>query len=129
MEEVMLKKRVWAVIGANQDRNRYGNIIYRKLRKEGFEVYAVNSLYESVEGDKCYKDLESLPKLPDVINMVVPPKRALGVVKEAAKLGIGNIWFQPGTHDDEVIKMAESLGLALVKSCVLVAIDGHKNNV
>jgi hypothetical protein len=121
LEEVMLEKKVWAVIGANQDREKYGNMIYRKLKAKGYEVYAVNPMYETVEGDMCYKDLSSLPKLPEVLDMVVSPKRGKPVLKEAAQLGIRYIWLQPGTYDDELMKLIEELGLEAVQACVLVA--------
>jgi predicted CoA-binding protein len=121
LEELMLGKKVWAVVGANQNPEKYGNMIYKKLKLRGYEAYAVNPLYDTVEGDPCYKDLASLPKLPDVIDMVVTPKRAKPVLEEAAKLGIKYIWFQPGTYDDEVMELAMKLGLEAVQACVLVA--------
>ncbi|HQA58154.1 MAG TPA: CoA-binding protein [Acetivibrio sp.] len=120
LEELMLEKKVWAVVGANQNPEKYGNIIYKKLKSNGYEVYAVNPLYDTIEGDPCYKDLSSLPRVPDVINMVVSPKRAKPVIEEAAKLGIKYIWFQPGTHDSEVLELARNLGLETVQACVLV---------
>jgi len=121
LEELMLEKKVWAVVGANQNMEKYGNMIYKKLKARGYEVYAVNPLYDTVEGDQCYKDLTSLPKLPEVIDMVVTPKRAKPVIEEAAKLGVKYIWFQPGTYDDEVLELAKNLGLEAVQACALVA--------
>ncbi len=121
LEEEMLEKKVWAVVGANQDRDKYGNMIYRKLKTRGYEVYAVNPMYETIEGDKCYKDLSSLPKIPEVIDMVVSPKRGKPVLEEAARLGIRYIWLQPGTYDDELLKKIDELGLEAVQACVLVA--------
>lgn len=121
LEEIMLEKKIWAVVGANQDPEKYGNMIYRKLKKRGYEVYAVNPMYNSIEGDVCYKDLSTLPVLPEVIDMVVSPKRGKIFIEEAAKLGIKYIWLQPGTHDDELIKQIEELGLQSVQACVLVA--------
>ena len=121
LEEEMLEKKVWAVVGANQDGEKYGNMIYRKLKMRGYEVYAVNPMYEIIEGDKCYKDLSSLPKIPEVIDMVVSPKRGKPVLEEAAQLGIRYIWLQPGTYDDELLKQIDELGLESVQACVLVA--------
>jgi predicted CoA-binding protein len=121
LEEVMLGKKIWAVVGANQNPEKYGNMIYKNLKARGYEVYAVNPLYDEVEGDRCYKDLASLPKLPDVVNVVVSPKRAMPVIEEAAKLGVKYVWFQPGTYDDEVTELARKLGLEAVQACVLAA--------
>jgi predicted CoA-binding protein len=121
LEELMLEKKVWAVVGANQNPEKYGNIIYKNLKSKGYKVYAVNPLYDTVEDDPCHKDLSSLPQVPDVINMVVSPKRAKFVIEEAAKLGIKYIWFQPGTHDSEVLELAKNLGLETIQACVLIA--------
>jgi predicted CoA-binding protein len=121
LEEKMLEKKVWVVVGANQDREKYGNMIYRKLKTRGYEVYAVNPMYDEIEGDRCFKDLSSLPKLPEVIDMVVSPKRGKPVLEEAARLGIRYVWLQPGTYDDELLKLVGELGLEAVQACVLVA--------
>lgn len=120
--EEMLQKKVWAVIGANDNREKYGNMIYRKLKAHQYEVYAVNSTCDTVEGDPCYPDLVSLPKVPDVLNMVVNPKRGKPVLEEAARLGIKYIWLQPGTYDEELLTLADTLGLEAVKNCVLTAL-------
>lgn len=122
LEENMLKKKIWAVVGANQDPEKFGNIIYRKLKTSGYEVYAVNPMYDSIEGDKCYINLSALPVIPEVIDMVVSPKRGKAVIEEAAKLGIKYIWLQPGTYDDELLKQISELGLQSVQACVLVAL-------
>lgn len=82
---------------------------------------AVNPMYDTVEGDKCYKDLSTLPKVPEVLDMVVSPKRGKPFLEEAARLGIRYIWLQPGTYDDELLKKIEELGLEAVQACVLVA--------
>ena len=115
----MLEKKVWAVVGANNDPNKYGNIIYKKLKFRGYEVYPVNPKYEEVEGDPCYRDLRSLPRKPEVINMVVSPKRGKAIIEEAAELGIKNIWLQPGAYDDELMELINNKGLVAVQACVL----------
>lgn len=117
----LLKMKVWAVVGANQNPEKYGNMIYKKLKEKGFTVFPVNPVYEEVEGDRCYKNLSSLPEKPEVINMVVAPERAKGFLQEAAGLGIKYVWFQPGTFDEDVLLLAKSLGLEAVQACVLVA--------
>lgn len=121
IEQTMLDQKIWAVVGANQDRNKFGNKIYRRLKEKGYEVYAVNPGYEEVEGDPCYKDLASLPRVPDVIDMVVPPKRGLSVIEDAAKLGVKYVWLQPGTHDDALMERIGELGLTALQGCVLVS--------
>jgi predicted CoA-binding protein len=121
-EEKMLEKKVWAVVGANEDPEKFGNRIFKKLLSRGYTVYPVNAKYESLEGNTCYKDLSSLPEKPEVIDMVVSPKRGRPVLEEAASLGVEYVWFQPGTYDDELLKFTQDKGLKYVLACVLVAL-------
>ena len=121
--ELLLQSNRWAVVGANNNPEKYGNIIYKRLKAEGREVYAVNPLYDTVDGDTCYPDLTSLPVRPDVVNMVVTPKRGYAVVDEAEALGIRHMWFQPGTHDDELLEYTEEKGMTALTACVLVALN------
>lgn len=121
LEEQMLHKKIWAVIGANQNPEKYGNMIYRKLKRQGYTVYAVNPMYQEIEGDHCYGTLKDLPQKPDVLNMVVSPAIGIGFLQEAKELGIKNIWLQPGTYDEPVMKLIKQLRLTAVQACVLVA--------
>lgn len=35
MLEKMLEKKVWAVVGVNENTEKYGNMIYKKLKRYG----------------------------------------------------------------------------------------------
>lgn len=122
IKKSMLEKKIWAVIGANNDPDKFGNIIFKRLKSEGYTVYPVNPMYDNVEGDKCYPDLASLPEKPEVLDMVVSPKRGKAFIEEAARLGIKNIWLQPGTYDQELLKLIEEKQLVGLQACVLVAL-------
>lgn len=121
IEEQMLDKKVWAIIGANQNSDKFGNMIYKKMKHKNYKVFAINPRYQFVEGDPCFASLTDLPEIPDVINMVVSPEIGKPFLKEAAELGIKYIWFQPGTHDESVMALIDELGLTAVQACVLVA--------
>ncbi|NDL66242.1 CoA-binding protein [Anaerotalea alkaliphila] len=122
LEERMLEQKTWAVVGVNKDHSRYGNMIYHKLKRHGYTVFAVNPRHDQVDGDVCYPSLRDLPQKPDVVNVVVGPARTLDLLEEAASLGIRYIWLQPGTYDDKVMARVLDLGLLSVHACVLVAV-------
>jgi len=122
VKKSMLEKKTWAVIGANNNPDKFGNIIYRKLKAEGYAVYPVNPLCDKVDGDQCYPDLSSLPELPEVLDMVISPKRGRAYIEEAAKLGIENIWLQPGTYNSELLALIKEKQLIAIQACVLVAL-------
>lgn len=122
-KETMLEKKVWAVVGANQNPEKFGYKIYKRLKEKGYEVYPVNPVVESIEGDICYKNLSSLPKTPEVINMVVAPDKGKPYIEEAAELGIKYVWFQPGTFDRDILELVKVKGLEAIQACVLVATE------
>lgn len=116
----MLDKKIWAVVGASENKEKFGWKIYKKLKDNGYTVYPVSPNYETIDGDKCYKNLSELPEKPEVIDMVVSPKIGINTVKEASELGIKNILLQPGTYNDELISLLDETELNYVKACVLV---------
>lgn len=120
----MLNKKVWAVIGVNNNTEKFGYKIWKKLKDNGYEVFAVNPKYDDIGGEKCYPSLKDLPITPEVVDFVVPPKVSLKAIDDAHELGIKYLWFQPGTADEEVIDKAEGLDKKIVfHDCVLVALD------
>lgn len=96
-------KNVFAVVGVSRNPNKFGYIIYQDLKRKGYKVYAINPNATTINGDKSYGSLSELPVKPDVVDVVVPPKIALEVVKECHALGIQKVWLQPGAESDEVI--------------------------
>ena len=67
------KKNVIAIVGASDNRDKYGNIIFRDLRDAGYKVIPVNPNADIVEGEKCYHSLSEIPIKIDVVDTVVPP--------------------------------------------------------
>jgi predicted CoA-binding protein len=110
-----------ALVGATDNKSKYGNIIYRDLRRKGFKVFAVNPGRESVEGDPCWASLADLPEKPTIVNIVVPPQRTLRVLDDCEELGLDNIWIQPGAADAAVRKAVVDKGFnALIDACIMV---------
>jgi len=120
--EELMKKKIWAVVGATTDKDKYGYKIYKELKEAGYKVYPISPKYEEIDGDKAYKSLRDLPEKPEVVDFVVNPKIGIGIVKECAQLGIENIWLQPGTVSEEILEFAKEKGINAVEACALVAL-------
>jgi hypothetical protein len=55
--EFLTHKRV-AVTGVSREPKGHGsNVVYKRLREQGYEVFAVNPDADKVAGDPCYLDL------------------------------------------------------------------------
>ena len=119
MPKDALNKKVWAVVGATGNKDKFGCKIYNRLLKAGYEVYPVNPGLADIDGAKCYAKLEDLPVVPEVVNIVVPAKVAVEVVKEAAEKGVKTVWLQPGSDKPAVVQAAKEAGMRVVEACVL----------
>ncbi|MDR3707807.1 MAG: CoA-binding protein [Capsulimonadaceae bacterium] len=120
----ILQARVVAVVGASRNPEKYGSIAYAALKAAGKRVLAVNPSAADVDGDPCYPSLTSLPVAPDAAVFVVPPSATEAGMTECAKLGIRNVWVQPGAEPDGIGELADRLGLEAVFGgpCIMVAL-------
>ena len=110
-----------ALVGATEHPAKYGSIIFKNLIGKGYNVWPVNPGRESVHGAKAYPDLASLPSPPTIVNVVVPPHQTMRVLDEAERLGIRNIWLQPGAESPEVLERLESGPFEyLAHACIMV---------
>lgn len=110
-----------AVVGANDNPSKYGNRIYRDLKRKGITVFAVNPYRDEVDGDPCHRSLSDLPEPPTIVDFVIPPARTLEVLAECRALGYMNVWIQPGAEDAEVVAYLEEHGFNhLVDECIMV---------
>ncbi len=115
-----INQRVWAVVGASPNPEKVGHQIYLDLKNAGYEVYPIHPKAKEILGSPVFKSLSELPKVPDVIDFVVPPKAAFEVLKEAHSLGVKKVWFQPGTESDEAINFCEENGIQYIAyACVM----------
>ncbi len=110
-----------AVVGASRNRAKYGNAVYRHLRRRGYTVYPINPKATEVEGDPAYPDLKSLPEPVEGVVFVVPPPQTERILREAHELGIRYAWMQPGAESDEAIRFCRENGIrAVAGPCILV---------
>jgi uncharacterized protein len=115
------RQKVFAIIGATQNRAKYGNIVYRNLRAKGYKVYAVNPNTDTIEGDRCYPNVASLPGKVDGIVTIVPPRITEKVVHEAYAAGIKRVWMQEGSESDEAIRFGVDHGMTVISNqCIMV---------
>jgi predicted CoA-binding protein len=120
IKEFMAKKK-FAVIGATDNAEKYGNRIFKNLTNRGYEVYPVNPNLKEIEGVKCYPSLADVPVKVDVVDFVVPPKVTESILKECKRLGLDHIWLQPGSESDAAIAFCLDNKLKVVYgTCVML---------
>ncbi len=124
-------QRSLAVVGVSRGGNKFGNTAYRELKAKGYQLVPVHPQAETLEGDRCAKNLASLPAPVGGVLVIVPPQQAEQVVREAAEAGIKRVWLQQGAELPAAIRLAESKGMSVVAGeCILMFAEpagfGHR---
>jgi predicted CoA-binding protein len=116
-EEFLAQKRI-AVAGVSRDPNQPANLIYRRLRQTGHEVFAVNPNADEVEGDACFAAVTDIPGGVDGVVVVTPAAVAPAVVADCAAAGVPRVWLHrglgAGSLSDEAVDACREHGLAVI---------------
>ena len=114
----------YAVVGASNDRWKYGNKVLRCYLQHGRTAIPVNLNASVVEGIVAVPNLASLAEPVHGASIITPPEVTEQIVEEAAKAGITRVWMQPGAESDRAIERARELGLSVIAGgpCLLVAL-------
>ena len=113
-----------AVVGASQDRSKYGNKVLRVYQQHDRTVYPVHPSAEEIEGLAAYADLAAVPEAVHGISIITPPPVTEKIVRQAVDLGIKHIWMQPGAESEKAVELAQENGINVIASgpCLLVVL-------
>lgn len=111
-----------AVIGASNDRRKYGNKAVRAYKESGFNVFPVNSRETQIEGMKAYASLDDISEPVNFVSMYVPPAVGLQLLPAIASKKPREVWLNPGSESDDFIEAAADLKLRTIVACSIVAL-------
>ena len=115
-------KKTVAVIGASNNRAKFGNKALRAFERRGYTVIPINPGEAEVEGHKTYASVLDVPHALDMATVYVPPDEGLKVMEQLAQKGIGEVWLNPGADSPQVVARARELGLNMVQACSIIGI-------
>jgi predicted CoA-binding protein len=116
-----MSKKNFAVVGATDNPEKYGNRIVKNLAKRGYRVFPVNPKLDTLEGLTCYHNLAEIPEKVEVVDFVVPPAVTLATLKQCRELGLTSIWLQPGSEDEAALAFCRDNGMQVVHGvCVML---------
>lgn len=119
-----LTGNTFAVAGASQNRQKYGNKILRCYLHHGRKVFAINPSADEVEGLPAFATVSDVPDSVDGLSIVTPPHVTDHVVADAIRAGVNAIWMQPGAESQNAIDAAEAAGINVIHGgpCLLVVL-------
>ena len=103
-----------AVLGLSPKPDRPSFRVARGLQSHGYRIIPVRPMVAEVLGEKAYPDLESLPELPDIVDVFRAPEHVPAIVDSCIKLGIRKLWLQEGVINEEAALRAQQAGITVV---------------
>ena len=130
-----LDQKTIAVAGVSRDGDLPANLVFKKLRSAGYEVFPVNPNAQEVEGTRCFPDLASVPAEIQGLVIATPPVAAVSLVEDCIRLGIPRVWmhrsFGEGSVSPEAIRRCRESGIAVIPgACPMMYVEpvdfGHR---
>jgi len=116
-----LFSRMMAIVGASNERDKFGNLACRELKTRGFRVYPVNPHENEIDGERCYHTINELDDSIDRILIILPPILTEQIIIELNPAIISHVWMQKGAESSEAIRICQSKGIKTIYGqCILM---------
>lgn len=116
--EAFLQLKSIAVLGYSSEGNQPANAIYKKLKENGCQVFAVNPKAEQIKDVPCYPDVNAIPEPVQGAVLCTPSSASEQAVKNCAERNISQVWMHtgmgPGSYDPVAFETAKKLGLEVI---------------
>ena len=131
VHEFLAQKRI-AVAGVSRNNSQHpvGNVIYRRLKTTGHDVFAVNPQMRTFEGDRCYPDLQSIPGGVDGVVIITRPETTERIVRDCNNAGIPRVWMHQSlgkrsSVSPEAVEYCRQHGISVIAgACPMMYGDG-----
>ena len=119
--------KVVAVIGASNNRHKFGNRAVRAFLLEGYVVVPIHPREATIEGLTAYPSVLDVPGPIDMATFYVPPEIGEVVIEEVARKGIPEVWLNPGAESDALIAKARRLSIRPIVACSIAGVGQNPN--
>ena len=91
--EKLLNPRRIALVGVTINPNSVGGKVLSNLIGGAFKgvVYPVNPVSEAIMGVPCYPDLQSLPRIPDMVIVCTPAEKVRPALEDCGEMGVKGV--------------------------------------
>jgi len=130
-----------AIVGASEKKGKVGAEILANMIEAGYKgkIFPVNRKAETINGLKCYPDIESIGQVPDVVIIVIPAKAVPEVMQQCAKTGVKSVIIitagfkeigKEGRElEQQVIQIAKHAGIRVIgPNCLGVIVPANNLN-
>ncbi|MBN1646265.1 CoA-binding protein [Candidatus Woesearchaeota archaeon] len=121
LNEFIGKKLFYALVGASNNKEKFGNKVFLDLHNAGYDIVPINPKDTKIEGELAYPTIGEVPRNIDVVIFVVPSDQTEKVLKEVHELAIPKVWFQPGSESDKAVKYCIDKNIRFVSGKCIMA--------
>ena len=124
--EILKEVKTIAIIGASAKKDRDSFKVMQALIEYGYEVFPVNpnEAGNLILQRICYKDLKSIKKKIDMVNIFRAPDAIMSIAEESIENKVKVFWTQLGIINEEAAKLAKNGGLKVVMDrCSKIELD------
>jgi predicted CoA-binding protein len=109
-----------AVVGISPNASRPSFGVAQALQRFGYRIFPVRPSVDEVLDEKAYPDLESLPQVPDIVEVFRAAEHVPGIVDSCIQLGVKHLWLQDGVIHEAAALRAQQAGITVVMDrCML----------
>ena len=129
-EEILLKFKKIALVGASKDLTKTSSIVMKYLQDHGFKVYPVNPSMkgEKILGEKVFGNISEIDSAVEIIDVFRPSDEAIEIAKEAVKINAKVLWLQLDIKNEEAKKIAEANNILYIDNkCTKIEFEKYFN--
>ncbi len=130
-----------AIVGASRQKGKVGYEILVNMIEAGYEgeIYPINPKADTIEGLKCYPDLQSIGQAPDLVVIIIPAKFVPELMQQCAKVGAKSViiitagFKEVGEEgrklEKQVLQIARQAGIRIIgPNCLGIIAPANKLN-
>lgn len=126
--EFLSLKRI-AVVGVSRDERDFSRMVWRELRRRGYDLAPVNPGMKALEGRPCFARLQDVKPPAEGALLFTPPSRTTQALRDCAEAGIRRVWLHrgvgPGAGGPDAVAFCEAKGIEAVAGlCPFMALPG-----
>lgn len=115
--DFLAQKKI-AVVGVSRSGDVAANLIYKRFRKAGYQVFPVNPNAEEVEGDPCFASVKAIPDGVDAVVVATHPAASEQVARDCAEAGVSKVWihhsFGEGSFSQEAVDFCRANDITVI---------------
>jgi predicted CoA-binding protein len=118
VERFLAEPRI-VMIGATDDRKKFGRAVYRAFVDHGHDVVPVNPHRTTIDGVPCLPDLRSVQGEVDAVIVMLTGPAAYDAVRECVLRDVSMVWLfrgvgGPGAWSPEAVSLCHEHGVAVI---------------